>query len=153
MAKMLASYTNATYLSIDTIEQALRDLCSLNVQGEGYRLSYRVAKDNLQIGNSVIADSCNPIQLTRDEWQEVACSADAAFMNIEIICSNHKIHKQRVESRSSNIPNFALPSWQEVVDREYHEWKEDRVIIDTAKKSIDKSFFELNYYINNRNIG
>ncbi|NOR11134.1 MAG: AAA family ATPase [Desulfovibrionaceae bacterium] len=153
LAKRLASYLNATFLKIDTVEQALRDLCSFNVEGEGYRLSYRVAKDNLQNGNDVVADSCNPIQLTREEWQEVAKSADADFINIEIICTDSNIHKQRVESRSSKIPNLTLPSWQEILDREYHEWKADRVIIDTANKTIDESYEKLiNYFINN-NLG
>ena len=80
LAEKLAENLNATFLRIDTVEQGLRDICSFNVQGEGYRLSYRIAKDNLQIGNDVIADSCNPIELTRFEWQEVAISADARFI-------------------------------------------------------------------------
>ena len=143
LAEKLAENLNATFLRIDTVEQGLRDLCSFNVQGEGYRLSYRIAKDNLKIGNDVIADSCNPIQLTRFEWQEVAISADARFINIEIICSDIGIHQKRIESRSSNIPNLTLPTWQEVINREYHEWTEERVIIDTANKPVEKSFSNL----------
>lgn len=65
--KFVAKEYNAVYLRVDTIEQALRDLCRYNVQGEGYRLSYRIATDNLKLRHNVIADSCNPIQLTRDE--------------------------------------------------------------------------------------
>jgi len=153
LAKKLARNLNATFLRIDTIEQALRDLCSFNVEGEGYRLSYRVAKDNLQNGNDVIADSCNPIQLTREEWQEVAKSADADFINIEIICTDSSIHKQRVESRASKIPNLSLPSWQEILDREYHEWKTDRVVIDTTNKTIDESYEKLIKLIKNNILG
>lgn len=67
LAKLVAKEYNALYLRIDTIEQALRDLCDFNVQGEGYRLSYRIAADNLQLGNHIVADSCNPINLTRRE--------------------------------------------------------------------------------------
>lgn len=76
LAKMLAQHCQATYLRIDTIEQGLRDLCHFQVEGEGYRLSYRIARDNLLLGNSVVADSCNPIWLTRKEWQQVALDAD-----------------------------------------------------------------------------
>jgi predicted kinase len=53
LGKKLASHLNSAFLRIDTVEQALRDFCSFKVEGEGYRLSYRVAKDNLQIGNDV----------------------------------------------------------------------------------------------------
>ena len=65
LSRQLARRFGAAYLRIDTIEQALRDLCGVAVTGEGYRLSYRVAADNLQLGVSVVADSCNPIELTR----------------------------------------------------------------------------------------
>ena len=87
LAQMLARHTKALYLRIDTVEQGLRDLCHVHVQGEGYRLSYRVADDNLRLGNDVIADSCNPIELTRKEWQQVAKHSKATFVDIEVICS------------------------------------------------------------------
>jgi predicted kinase len=115
-------------------------------------LSYRVAKDNLQIGNDVVADSCNPIELTRHEWQEVAASANAAFLNIEIICSIPEIHRNRLEIRLSDIAGLPLPAWHEVKNRMYDAWKEDRVVHDTANKSIKESLSELIYQIK-QNIG
>jgi predicted kinase len=72
IAQAVASNLAAAYLRIDTIEQGLRDLCGTEVEGEGYRLSYRIAEDNLKIGRSVVADSCNPIELTRTEWEDCA---------------------------------------------------------------------------------
>lgn len=68
LAKLLARKIGAMYLRVDTVEQGLRDLCNVKVEGEGYRLSYRVIRDNLELGVSCIADSCNPIELTRQEW-------------------------------------------------------------------------------------
>ena len=68
LAQHLAADLPAVHLRIDTIEQALRDLCEFDVQGEGYRLAYRVAADNLRLGLNVVADSCNTIELTRREW-------------------------------------------------------------------------------------
>ena len=50
LSQGLASRLGAAHLRIDTIEQVLRDLCSLEVQGEGYRLAYRVAGDILRSG-------------------------------------------------------------------------------------------------------
>jgi predicted kinase len=67
LSQKLAQHTSAVHIRIDTIEQGLRDLCSVNVVGEGYRLAYRIASDNLNLGISVVADSCNPINLTRKE--------------------------------------------------------------------------------------
>ena len=61
LARFLVKEFGAVYLRIDTIEQGLKDLCRINVEGEGYRLAYRMATDNLQLGNNVVADCCNPI--------------------------------------------------------------------------------------------
>ena len=143
MAQQMARQFNAMHLRIDTIEQGLRDLCHFEVAGEGYRLAYRIAKDNLRLGLSVIADSVNPWKLTRDEWQAVACDIGAAFVNIEMICSDKREHRRRIGARESDIANLALPAWKDVVGRDYHEWEGERVCLDTAGKSIEDAFGEL----------
>lgn len=144
LARLLARRTGSVFLRIDTVEQGIRELCSFDVQGEGYRLSYRIAKDNLLNGLSVVADSCNPIQLTRREWNAVAIESGVDFVNVELVCSDMDEHRKRVETRKADIANFKLPSWHEVENRHYEEWEElERITIDTAGKSVDESFGEL----------
>ena len=143
LAQVLAKQLDAVYLRIDTIEQGLRDICAIEVQGEGYRLAYRIASDNLRLGRSVVADSCNPIELTRREWEEVARVAAADFANIEVICSDGAEHRRRVETRASEVPGLRLPTWSEVANREYHDWTIDRIVIDTAGRSEAESVREL----------
>ena len=143
LAQELAKVSGAVYLRIDTVEQGLRDLCNFKVEGEGYRLSYRIAQDNLNLGISVIADSCNPVELTRREWNEVAIKSNAKFVNIEVVCSNTSEHKERVENRASNIEGLKLSTWKDVENREYHSWDTDKVQIDTAGKSIDETVKDL----------
>ena len=134
LAKELARKKNAVYLRIDTIEQALRDLCDFNVQSEGYRITYRIAADNLKLGINVVADSCNPLDCTRQEWIHVALSNQAYFINIEVQCSNPTEHRTRVETRILEVLGLKLPTWEEVKNREFHPWKENRILIDTANK-------------------
>jgi len=143
LAKLIAKVYNAVYLRIDTVEQGLRDLCRFDVQGEGYRLSYRIASDNLRLGQNVVADSCNPVSLTRKEWENVAKENNCAFINIEILCSNKEEHRKRVETRKSEVQGLKLPTWEEVENREFHPWECDRIVIDTANKSVKESFDEL----------
>src|SRR5438105_2789222 len=109
LAQLLAGHLGATYVRIDTFEQALRDLCSIDVQGEGYRLAYRVAADNLRLGISVVADSCNPIELTRREWERAAGDAGAQYVNIEVVCSDFREHRRRVETRQSTVLELPPP--------------------------------------------
>ncbi|ACS79381.1 AAA family ATPase [Maridesulfovibrio salexigens] len=143
LAQGLSTEFNCAYLRIDTIEQAMRDLCNFKVEGEGYRLAYRIASDNLKCGVSVVSDSCNPIELTRTEWQKVAISAGARFINIEVICSDKAEHKKRVEKRTSTVAGLKLPKWEQVEQREYHAWKANRIVVDTAGKTEKTSIQEL----------
>lgn len=125
LAKSVTLQHKAAYLRIDTIEQGLRDLCNINVQGEGYRLAYQIASDNLNIGNNVVADSCNPIDLTRREWEEIALQNGCKFINIEIVCSYKKEHKKRVKTKESETKNLKLPVWNDIENREFHPWKKE----------------------------
>lgn len=143
LSKGLSQSLSAVHLRIDTIEQALRDLCHIQVEGEGYRLAYRIAADNLRLGRDVVADSCNPIPLTRTEWQDVADSAKASHRNIEVCCSDANEHQQRVRSRASDIPGLQLPTWADVSARHYVPWTEDRIIIDTAGETENASLEKL----------
>lgn len=140
LSQKLAQHFNAVHLRIDTIEQALRDLCNIKVEGEGYRLAYRIAADNLQLGLDVVADSCNTIELTRREWENVASSNGAEFVNIEVRCSDTEEHRRRIESRTTTIEGLKLPTWRDVVEREYDDWTVDRVIVDSASQAIGACF-------------
>jgi len=143
VARLLARRIGAAHLRIDTIEQALRDLCSFEVEGEGYVLAYRVASDILNTGVSVISDSCNPIELTRREWEEVARSVGVRYVNIEIVCSDLREHRERVETRVSTIQGLRLPTWPEVEGREYHDWTGGRIVLDTSGRSAEECVGEL----------
>ena len=140
LARRLASWASACLLRIDTIEQGLRDLCALQVGGEGYRLAYRIAHDNLCLNTNVIADCCNPVDLTRAEWRSVALSSHARHLDIEVICSDEREHRVRIAGRESDIPNLVLPDWTAIQQREYHRWKDHRVVVDTAGATPTQSF-------------
>lgn len=127
LARALARETGATYLRIDSIEQAIAEAGSLTgpMNDSGYRAAYAVAEDNLRLGRTVIADSVNSITLTRDAWLDVADRAGVRALEVEIVCSDGAEHRRRVEERGS-------PDWQAVVTREYHAWHRPTLVIDTA---------------------
>ena len=137
LARRLASALGASYLRIDSVEQALRELCAMRVEGEGYRLAYRIARDNLSLGGDVVADSCNPIALTRAEWEDVAAGAGARAVNIAVICSDPAEHRRRVETRVADIPGLVLPDWEHTVRREYQAWTVAPITVDTAGRPVD----------------
>jgi predicted kinase len=136
IARALAQEIAAVHLRIDTIEQALRD-AGVDVADHGYRVAYALAEDNLRLGLTVIADSVNPLQITRDAWRAVASRAGTRAIDVEVICSDKREHRRRVETRLIDITNFTLPTWEEVVTRDYDTWDENRIIVDTSGVEVE----------------
>ncbi|MFK7861784.1 MAG: AAA family ATPase [Granulosicoccus sp.] len=143
LAKKLSAEKGAIYLRIDLIEQAMRDWCSMDVEEAGYLMAYRLAADNLAVGLSVVADSCNSVEISRYQWLDVAQRQRSSAVNIEIVCSNKAEHRQRVDARVSDIPGLEVPVWDNVVGRVYEPWTFPRTTLDTSGKSVDESFAEL----------
>lgn len=143
LARLLASDLRAAYLRIDTVEQALRDQ-HVHLSGpEGYAVAYRVAADNLRVGTSVVADSVNPLAITRRAWRDVAAQAAVHFVEIEVICSDLQEHRRRLESRVSDITGLGGPTWHEVETRERDPWDTTPLIIDTAGQAEPETFAAL----------
>jgi predicted kinase len=137
IARELARVIGAVHLRIDSIEQALRDE-GVRVEGEGYAVAYAVAEDNLRVGRTVVADCVNPWHSTREAWRDVARDVKVAACEVEVVCSDAGEHRRRVESRLPDIPGHRLASWQEVVERDYHAWDRDRLVLDTAQLPLDQ---------------
>jgi predicted kinase len=138
IARELAGAIAAVHLRVDSIEQALRH-AGWNVQGEGYAVAYAIAEDNLRLGRTVVADCVNPWPLTRAAWQAVAHRAGVRLIDVEVVCSDVDEHKRRVESRASDIVGHRLPTWVEVVERDYRPWESDRLVVDTARCDVRQS--------------
>jgi predicted kinase/ribosomal protein S18 acetylase RimI-like enzyme len=138
IARALARTLDAVHVRIDSIEQAIRDSgIGTAIDDAGYRVAYAVAEDNLRLGRVVIADSVNPLPLTRDAWRDVARRACTDAVEIEIICSNPQEHRRRVETRTADVAGLKLPTWAEVLARDYCRWDRDRIVIDTAHAATD----------------
>ena len=156
LAKAVAEEYSATYLRVDTIEQALRSsrvLVGDDVGPAGYVVAYALAESNLLIGRMVVADSVNPLAVTRDAWRQVAATTSSEIIEIEVVCSDTREHRRRVETRSVDVPGLALPGWQDVVERDYEPWNRARIILDTAGCTIAEALKELRMRINNMRFG
>ena len=141
IAAELARLIGALHLRIDSIEQAIRASGVVNqtLNDAGYRVAYAIAEDNLRIGRTVIADSVNPLHLTREAWTGVANRVRVRAIEIEVKCSDVNEHRRLVETRTTDISGLKLPTWAEVVGREYHPWNREHLVIDTAGRTVEQS--------------
>ena len=64
-------------------------------------------------------------------------------VDVEIVCSDRDEHRRRAESRVADIAGHRLPAWEEIAARDYRPWTTERIVIDTAGKSLQESVREL----------
>jgi predicted kinase len=140
IARALARHIGGVHVRVDTIEQALRNsgMLKTDVGPAGYMIAYGVAEDNLRLGRTVVADTVNPIAITRQAWRQVADQAGVSAVEVEIICSDRIEHRRRVETRQSDIEGLVGPTWEDVAALVYDAWDTGPIVVDTAGKSMDE---------------
>ncbi|MER6082193.1 AAA family ATPase [Streptomyces sp. NPDC001833] len=141
LARLLAARIDAVHLRVDTIEQAVvrSGLAQHPVGPVGYVIGYALAEEHLRQGLTVIAESVNPLAVTRDSWQSAGIRAAVDVVEVEVICSDPAEHRDRVTTRSIDIPDLPLPDWQQVLHRDYEPWNRDHIVIDTAGQDPQES--------------
>jgi predicted kinase len=146
LARELTRRLDATYLRIDAIEQTLR--AAGNAVGPmGYVVANALAAENLKLGRVVIADCVNPVLASRAGWRQTASQESAWIVEIELACSDVHLHQQRVETRTSDIDGLKLPTWDEVVNRDYEPWDREHLMLDTAVSSVDDLLQQAEAYV------
>lgn len=138
LAKDLAARVRAVHLRVDSVESALKRsaLRPRSAADAGYLAIAAIAKDNLFLGFDVIADTVNPLEVTRELWARTAVGGAARLLNIEVVCSDRALHRHRVETRKSDVEGLVVPDWQAVSARMFEPWEGDRVIVDTGIEPI-----------------
>ncbi|MBK6010651.1 AAA family ATPase [Streptomyces sp. MBT53] len=134
LSRLLAARIGAVHLRVDTIEQALvrSGLAQHPVGPAGYVVGYALAEEHLRQGLTVIAESVNPLAVTRDSWRDAGAGAGVPVVEVEVICSDPAEHRHRVTSRSVDIPGLPLPDWQQVRRRDHEPWNREHITLDTA---------------------
>ena len=145
LARLIAGQRRATYLRIDSIEQAIRasGMLAGDVGPSGYLVGYALAEANLVLGQDVVADSVNPLGITREAWRRAAANASSACIEIEVVCSDPVEHRRRVETRVTDVARLRLPSWEDVQRRDYDPWDRPRLVVDTAGRRVAETLAEL----------
>ena len=66
----------------------------------------------------------------------MAQRAGVAALDVEIVCSDTAEHRRRGESRKPDSAGHSIPTWEDVVDRDYRAWDRDRLVVDTATSDV-----------------
>ena len=139
VAREAATRIGAAHLRVDTVEQAIvrfassgQELRDAVTRGLGYEVAQAVARDLLRQGAHVFAECVNPMKITRDAWRNVSEAAGARLVEVELVCSDPAEHERRATTRTVDIPGLVVPTWADILAREYEPWDRSHLVLDTA---------------------
>ena len=148
IAREVARRQGALYLRIDTIEHSIQaGVPGGGIGIAGYAVALALARENLSVGQVVVADAVNPVPEARDAWRDTATRLSIRLIEIEIVCSDALEHRRRVDARRTAweagqnalgdpaMAGPAPPAWDDVLKRHYVPWNEDHWVINTALSS------------------
>lgn len=135
LATALAEHLRAAYLRVDVVETPLMR-AGIDVGPLGYEIVQQLAASNLAIDTTTVVDLVNPLPETREMWPALVAGTDAELVVFECVLRDVDEHRRRVEGRVPDLPGQVVPTWQDVVEREYVPWDEQR---DGARYVIDTS--------------
>lgn len=116
----------------------------------GYQLLTVLAQRQLVLGQSAILDSVASTKSIRSSWKELASKYRADWLVIECICSDEKIHRERMNNRQRHITGWYELSWSDVEAAKsyYAPWDEPRLVIDSIN-SIDGNLIRVMDWLEN----
>ncbi|MGV9325329.1 AAA family ATPase [Streptosporangium sandarakinum] len=134
IAQELGRLPPAPVLSVDPVEAAMWRAGIGRGQPTGpaaYVVVEALASDVLALGQTVIVDAVND---AREQWRGLARRRSVVLRHIEVTCSDHALHRRRLEGRRRDIDGFAEPTWASVEARRanFGSWREDLLVLDSA---------------------
>jgi len=134
VGRPVAELLTAAYVRVDALEAAMWRAGIAREQPTGlaaYMVAEAVAEGCLRAGASVVVDAVNAVEVARQVWRDLAVRTHKPLRFIEVVCSDQAEHRRRVEARSADLEGHYVPTWDEVVQREYEPWRDQRLVVDT----------------------
>jgi predicted kinase len=138
LAARLAERRPVVLLGIDTIEAAMwrNGLTPEQTGVAAYSVAHAVALPHLRRGQTVVADAVSAVGPARQGWRGTAEHAGVPLRVVETVCPDPAEHRRRVDTRTSDIPGFPLPTWEQVetlATTRYETRADDRLVVDTRR--------------------
>jgi predicted kinase len=137
LAARLADRRPVVLLRIDAIEAAMwRNGLTPDQTGiAAYSVAHSVALPHLERGQTVVADAVSAVDAARQGWRGTAEHTGVPLRVIETVCPDPTEHHRRVTTRTSDLPGFPLPTWEQVqsMASQYETRHDERLVLDTRR--------------------
>ena len=136
LAAALAPRLGAAVCRVDALEAAMWHAGIGRDQPTGlaaYAVAHAAARTTLTAGTAVVVDAVNPVAEAREGWVALADEVGARLVPVEVVCPDPVEHRRRVAERISDLPGFAVPTWEQVQAMDYEPWVGERVLVDARR--------------------
>jgi len=126
LGQVIASRLSIPVVSVDPIETAILQAGIDADQPTGlaaYLVAETLAERVLASGSGVMIDAVNAVEPAREQWVNLATRLGEPLKFIEVICSDHELHRSRIEQWRKSMPHIQL-TWNAVEQSfdDYAEW-------------------------------
>jgi predicted kinase len=136
LSRRIARELELSLFEIDRIEAPLlrRGISGDAIGWGGYEILTSLATDNLELGRSVLLDSVCWTRQIRQRWFALATTYQAAYRPIEVVCSDDKLHRRRIELRDRSGQGLPEINWSRVEEARllYEAWDTPRLRLDSV---------------------
>lgn len=97
---------------------------------------------HVQLGIDVIVDATGHTREERQRLRDLTERLGGEFVGVECVCSDERVHRERVGGRSRGIPGWhATVPWEHVQRMRglWEPWEDDHLVLDTAVETPDSS--------------
>jgi predicted kinase len=138
VADALSDATRAPVLGRDVVGAALfrSGVTPLgDPDGVAFELLGRMAAEQLEVGSAAILDSVGGNEETRARWRALAETYDVRLVVIECVCSDERVHRDRIDGRKRGIPGWYELTWEHVerVRSRYEPWPQPRLVLNAIE--------------------
>lgn len=151
VADELGRMLPAPVFSVDPIESAILGAGierSYTTGLAAYGVAQSLVDTHLALGHTVIADAVNSVEEARTAWRDIADARGARLRVIQCVCSDERLHRERLQARRRNLPpQFREPTWGDVQRRqeEFVPWPDEHLVIDSVRPLVDNVTRVLRY--------
>ncbi|SER16574.1 Predicted kinase [Lentzea xinjiangensis] len=138
LAESLARHRRGPILSMDWVLGTMTQFSDLTDETAGSLVDlnlFAAAARHVQLGIDVVVDATAHTRGQRDRWRELTERLGGTFVGVECVCSDERLHRERVEGRDRGIPGwYPTVPWEHVQRmRDLWElWEEDHLVLDSA---------------------
>jgi predicted kinase len=135
IARAIAAALHAPLIDRDVIRQKAVDIFG-DVPGVGrfsYELMFALAREQLQLGLSVVVDTPLTYHTTYEQSRKLAQAFHIPMLVVHCQCAP-EVQKRRLEGRKGKVSEFQITTWEEWLrwKPRFEEFEDGGCIIDTS---------------------